>query len=590
MSAAPSRRCCRTFRALTENSALKSIHSSLPSPRLQPLIAALLSALALPAAQAAELAPPNAGSLLQQAAPQPATSAPARDSALSIKPTAGATLPATAPFEVKALLLSGNTRFDTATLLALVADAQGQRLTLTELDTVVARITAHYRRAGYPLARALIPAQTIEAGVVRIEIIEARFGQVRLDNRSAVSSALLSESLAPLYAGALISQDALDRSLLLLSDVPGLRLAAVLKPGTAVGTSDLTVTTDPLPPLAGQATADNHGNAYTGRARLGAGVSWFNPLHHGDVLSAQLLSSGSAMAYARLAYESLLNGQGSRAGAAYSALRYELGGAAAGLQAHGTADVASLWLAHPLRRSVGLNGRSQLQFDHLVLRDRVDTGAVHSERSVDVGTLSFGGDALDALLPASSNTWQLGLGAGRVNFDAAAAAAADAATGQTQGRFAKINGLLAHYQALASKTTLALTATAQRAQGNLDPSQKMSLGGPYNVRAYDSGALSGDSGYTLSAELRQDLSFGGAGAGQWQAVAFVDSGRVTINQAPWRTGTNAATLSGVGLGLNWSGPSQWSARASVAAPVGGDSALAGVTRSTRGWLDLRLGF
>ncbi|MBC7729842.1 MAG: ShlB/FhaC/HecB family hemolysin secretion/activation protein, partial [Microbacteriaceae bacterium] len=534
--------------------------------------------------------PPNAGTLLQQAAPQPAATAPARASGLAVEPTPGAALPATAPFEVTALLLSGNTRFDTATLLALVADAQGQRLTLAELDTVVSRITAYYRRAGYPLARALIPAQTITAGAVRIDIIEARFGQVRLDNRSAVSSVLLSDTLAPLYAGALISQASLDRSLLLLSDVPGVSLGALLKPGTAVGTADLTVTTEALPPLAGQLTLDNHGNAYTGRTRVAAGASWFNPLHQGDVLSASLLSTGSAMVYTRLGYEGLLNGQGSRVGAALSALRYTLGGAAADLQAHGTAAVTSLWLAHPLRRSIGLNLRSQWQFDHLVLRDEVDTGNVHSDRNVDIGTLTLGGDALDALLPASSDTWQLGLAAGRVRFNDAAAAVADAATAQAQGRFAKMNLVLAHYQALAAQTTLALTATAQLAQSNLDPSQKLALGGPYNVRAYPSGALSGDRGYTLSAELRHDLAFTGAGAGQWQAVAFVDSGRVTINQSPWRAGANAASLSGVGLGLNWNGPSLWSARASVAAPVGGASALAGATRGTRGWIELRQGF
>lgn len=589
MSAVPTRRHPSPYRVLNENLALKSNASPLPSPRLQPLITALLSALALPAAQAADVAPPNAGSLLQQATPQAAPTAPTRDTGLSIKPRPGATLPVTAPFEVKSLLLSGNTQFDTATLLALVADAQGQRLTLAELDAVVGRITAHYRRAGYPLARAIIPAQTIEAGVVRIDIIEARFGQVRLDNRSAVSSALLSDTLAPLYAGAVISQDALDRSLLLMNDVPGLSLAAVLKPGTAVGTSDLTVTTEALPALAGQASVDNHGNAYTGRARIGAGLSWFNPLRHGDVLSANLLGTGSGLAYGRLAYEGLLNGQGSRAGAAYSALRYELGGSAADLQAHGTADVASLWLAQPLRRSIGINLRAQLQFDHLVLRDHVDTGNIHSDRNLDVATLSLAGDALDALLPASSNAWFLGLGAGRVNFNDASAAIADAATGQTQGSFSKLNLLLAHYQALAPRTTLAVTATAQLAQGNLDPSQKMSLGGPYSVRAYDSGALSGDSGYSLSVELRQDLNFGAA-TGQWQAVAFVDSGRVKINRQPWRTGANDASLSGVGLGLNWTGPSLWSARASVAAPVGGDSAIAGVERSTRGWIELRLGF
>jgi len=39
---------------------------------------------------------------------------------------------------------------------------------------LAARITDFYHSHGYPLARAMIAAQAIRAGVVEIEIIEAR--------------------------------------------------------------------------------------------------------------------------------------------------------------------------------------------------------------------------------------------------------------------------------------------------------------------------------------------------------------------------------------------------------------------------------
>ena len=43
-----------------------------------------------------------------------------------------------------------------------------------------------------------------------------------------------------------------------------------------------------------------------------------NPLRRGDVLGLGGLSSGSGVNYGRVSYESLLNGQGTRGGAAYS--------------------------------------------------------------------------------------------------------------------------------------------------------------------------------------------------------------------------------------------------------------------------------
>src|SRR5450830_248173 len=133
-------------------------------PTLTPLLAAL--SLALPvaftplAAQAAG-AQPDVGTLLQQV--QPATpSAPASGATgLTIERADGAKLPPSAPFEVKSIRLSGNTLFDTATLQALVADVPGTTLNLTQLGEVAARITTYCQSHGYPLARALIPAQTI---------------------------------------------------------------------------------------------------------------------------------------------------------------------------------------------------------------------------------------------------------------------------------------------------------------------------------------------------------------------------------------------------------------------------------------------
>jgi len=179
---------------------------------------------------------------------------------------------------------------------------------------------------------------------------------------------------------------------------------------------------------------------------------------------------------------------------------------------------------------------------------------------------------------------------GRVEFDDSAAQAADAASANSRGGFSKWNASLVRLQRLSLNNSLYLAVSGQWADGNLDSSQKMSAGGPYSVRAYDIGVLSGDSGYMGSAELRHDL--GAAWAGQWQALAFIDSAHVTLNQNRWSglSGPNSATLSGAGVGLNWSGPSQWSAKASVATPIGATPELLSDADSVRGWLGVSWGF
>jgi hemolysin activation/secretion protein len=112
-------------------------------------------------------------------------------------------------------------------------------------------------------------------------------------------------------------------------------------------------------------------------------------------------------------------------------------------------------------------------------------------------------------------------------------------------------------------------------------------GGPYTVRAFDMSALSGDLGTQETAEWRHDLP---VWQGQWQEVAFLDSEHLRINKSVWTAGPNAATLSGAGAGLNWSGPRQWSAKASIASRLGSTPVLLGATSRVRAWIQIAKGF
>jgi hemolysin activation/secretion protein len=545
----------------------------------------LLLLFATPA-HAAEVVAPNAGSILQQVQPPAQETPSSNGTGLTIEPQAGASLPPSPPFEVKDIRISGNTLFDTAVLHALVADGEGKTLTLSDLGLLAARITDYYHDHGYPLARAIVPAQTIKNGVVRMEVIEARYGKIALENRSRVDDALLASTLAALQSGQAIGQAEIDRVLLLLSDVPGMEVNATLKPGEAVGTSDLTVVATPAPAISGNAALDNYGNRYIGWVRASAAVNFYNPLHYGDNFSFNALTSGGGMSYGNVAYATLLDGRGTRAGGSYSSLSYALGDTLAALESHGTAQVASLWLRQPWVRSAQTNLYAQLQYDHKSLRDHQDAANPpgRNDRHMDNWTASLSGDLRDAWLAGGISTWSLGLSAGRVGFDDATAGSNDAAAANTQDGFIKWNLAASRLQSLSQENSLYLNCAGQGANGNLDPSEKMALGGPYSVRAYGMGAVSGDAGYSLSVELRHELG------GQWQAIAFVDDARVTINKSTWVAGANSATLTGVGAGLNWMGAGQWHAKASIAVPTGATPQLAEKPPSVSAWLEIGKGF
>lgn len=555
-------------------------HVSKPRLLLNPLAAALVLA-ALQAQAQMQPGVPDAGTLLQQVQPALPPTPPSNAPTLQLAPQPQASLPASAPFQVDTLRIVGSTVFSTDTLHALVADGEGQRLTLAQLEALAARITAHYQNNGFPLSRAVIPAQTISSASVTIQVLEARYGAVRVDNSSAVRSSLLEATAAPLQPGQGIDERRLELSMLLLSDIPGVGVNAILKPGTDVGTSDLDLVTSHSPAAFANVALDNAGNRYIGRARLSGSFNWLNPLQHGDILNASLVSTGERMNYGRLSYDTLVNGAGTRVGLAYSAVRYKLGDRVRALDANGTADVASAWIKHPLIRAKDANLHAQLQYDSKQLRDRIDLTGIRTDRDLGNWVLSLNGDLRDTLLGGAVSSWSLAWTAGNVSLKDAALRSADARSSRTEGGYAKWNANFSRIQSLSQRSALHLNLAGQWSDGNLDTAEKLSIGGPYMVRAYDVGALSGDTGYFASLELRHDL--GSFAAGRWQATAFIEGARVRMNRNAWSGGRNQATLSGAGVGLLWEGPQLWRANLSVATPIGGESPLVQPQSSARLW-------
>lgn len=560
--------------------------SRLQIPRVAMLGVLLLSAalgVAVPRAALAQAQPPSGGQLQQQLTLPPAP-ANASQPSLSIEQHGGARSANGTPIRVRVIEITGNTLLPTARLHALVAAAEGRTLTLGQLQALAGRITEFYHRHGYPLASAYVPAQRIENGRVTLAVLEARYGKVRLDNRSTTSNRPLRETLAPLASGAPVSEQALDRSLLLMSDIPGVMVNSTVRPGTAIGLSDLDVVVTSAPRYTGLVAVDDYGNRYTGRTRATGRLDINGLLGEGDKLTVSLLNSGAGLSYGQLDYRFLADGQGTVLGASASELYYRLAGDLAQLRAHGTAQVDSLYLSQPLIREVAGNLYLQLQYDHKDLLDRLDAAEIHDFRRTNDVTLTLAGDRRDAY---GITNFNVSATLAHVSFENTAARLADSLGAGTEGTGEHYDFTLARLQQLDERDGIYVAATGQLASRNLDPSDQFYLGGPSNARGYDVGALTGADGYLLTAEWRRSLPLPWRGA--WLASLFVDRGHLEVYKEPVAPGVNAATLSDVGAGLSWGGPSEWQFSLQAATSIGPSPALLGRT-SARIWSQIQKGF
>lgn len=538
------------------------------------------------------MATPNAGNILQQVQPAIAPVNNPVEAELVIEKAPPTVLPESRPFFIGKINLIGNEDVSLEILHPLIAEAEGKNLTLAQLETIIMRITNHYMALGMPLARAIVPAQRVVDGNITVQIILAKYGAINVVNRSRASDKLLADTLAPLQTGDNIESPALNRVLLLASDLPGVVSSATLSPGQRVGSSDLTVVVESGPRVSGRLLADNFGGKATGEVRLGGTVTILNPFGrvHSDQITASLLSSGTNMTYGRVGYESVVTGSGTRVGASTSALNYTLGGAFQSSNSTGTASVFSLFVKQPVLRSVDANVSVQAQAVSLKLSDK--RGVEHTNRNVHEMGFSVIVDGADKKMGGGRNSALLGIAAGQVEFTNDKAKTDDSASAKTAGHFVKLNASLARVQAINHSSELLLTVSGQAANKNLDSSSKMTLGGVNSVRGYEPGVVSGDSGYALTIEYRKNLAL--LAKVRTTGLVFFDTGTVTIHKNPLgtsgHTGHNQMSLSSAGLGMNWSSPSGWSAQTFAAVPLGKINPALNAKKSVRIWLQASSSF
>ena len=484
---------------------------------------------------------------------------------------------------VNSLQVTGAQLYSQADLIAVTGFRPGSELSLNDLRAMALKITERYRKNGYFVAQAYLPAQDIKDNTVTIAVLEGRYGSVRLNNQTRLSDAQANSLLSGLNSGEIIANEPLESRLLLLSDLPGVKVSSTMVPGASLGTSDLIVDVTPGQDVTGSIDTDNAGNRYTGEYRLGATVNLNNPLGLGDVASLRVLTTGSGLNYARASYQMPFGR--ARAGVAYSHLNYKLGREFAPLQAHGTADVASIFGSYPLVRSRDDNLNVGLAFDAKRFHDRVDVTPSVTDKRAQVLVASLYGDHRDALGGGGSSAYSIAVSAGNIDIQTPVALAADAATARSNGRFNKLGFNVSRLQNLGGPFSLYAGINGQVASKNLDVSEKMELGGMNAVRAYPEGEAYADQGYLVTLEARMDLPrFSDRLPGQMQLIGFVDAGSVTLHKNPWFVGSNNRSLSGAGAGITWAENNSFFVRAYYARKLGGESAISAPDRSGRFWI------
>jgi len=473
-------------------------------------------------------------------------------------------------FVLTAVEFRGNAVLSAPELAALAGPDIGRAVTLPDLEALAARVTAAYRARGYFLAQALVPQQRIQDGRVEISVLEGRLGQVqlRLAADAPITEAHVRAILAHLPPGQPLRQAPYERTMLLLSDLPGLKVQSGLEQGADTGATDLVVEIGPDGRRwSGSIGADDYGTPAVGEARASVALRYASPFGIGDDADLRLMTSDNTnQTFGRVSYEAPLGADGLRLGAGLARVDYQLGAQFAPLDATGVADIADFSAGFPVLRSRARN--AFLRFGGELKRLKDVTGAVglRSDKRVTAFSLGATWESRDDVLGGGyvngAFTWR----GGRLAFRDAVALGIDqdpAVGRRTAGDFTRFSLQGSRLQALFGPNNLYLSFAGQWADRNLDPSEQMGLGGEGAVRAYSSDEVLVDTGGVASAEWRVSVNE------RLVAAAFFDVGIGVLSQDPLPGAPrNERALRGAGLGLTWDAPWEINVRGALAWRLG----------------------
>ena len=522
---------------------------------------------------------PDAGQTLQQLKQQPP--APPKESRpLTIPSNASAEgVPAGgAQVTLRGIEIKGNTVISRERLDAVMADAIGKSYDLAGLRSLADRLTSFYRDTGYPFARAYLPPQSLPDGTLRIELVEGRYGAIQAQSSDAQLAAQAQKFLHPLRSGEVIQDKGLERTTLLLDDLPGIQTTPIIRPGQQTGTGDLDIGVTLKQRFTGEVGLDNHGNRYSGYHRIRANLNWNSPFTLGDQISLRTLLSDHSLWLGSLGYSAPLGYSGLRGNVGYARTDYELGREFKSLQANGAAEVLSTGISYPWVRSQPSNVTLSASYQHKTLKDNKDSTATRESKSSDSVPLALQFDHRDTLggggITYGGVTWT----SGSLHLDNALKSAD---ISNTHGDFNKINVDLVRLQSLPHSLTLSARWSQQIATKNLDSSERFSLGGPNGVRAFPTGEGTGDEGWLAQIELRYSM-------GSYNPYVFYDQGNIRAMTRPLASVTdNVRDLSGFGLGLRYE-RDNWNLDATLAWRDQGGSPQSDPSRdaSPQAWLNI----
>lgn len=423
-----------------------------------------------------------------------------------------------------------------ATLEKLAHEYVGREISFADINTLLSSINSLYEQAGQLTARAVVPPQTIDNGVLSIVLVEAKVDALAWQQTPKNVDEAFYLSRIGVDAGQTLDSPALMAAISRFnSTTPGPQVSASLAPGQTFGTTRVDLQAFEPDPWQWSLFLNNYGSEGTGREQYGGSLTWFSPTGVADALNAMVVGTAGSQ-YGSMRYSRPVN--------RYNGVVYvEAGtntmsiekGPFATLNIEGDSTTYGIGYDQPWWVDEQWTLLGGIAYSHQTSESTID-GLLLSEVAIDEVILKGQAEYRDG-------PWY-----GRYEQRLRQASADNSVNGEGDS-YMLLNGLgylsrdfLSDYQMVGRLSWQFASETE-----SLPSALLYQFGGISSVRGYESGVIASPQGITLNTEAHWRYSE------KLQPFVFFDYGRAM------ELGTTDVDLMSVGVGLNFN----WGKRVSL---------------------------
>ena len=453
-------------------------------------------------------------------------------------------------FDILEYRVVGNTRLPRLDIEKAVYPFLGPHRSIKDVEDARLSLERAYQKAGYLTVLVYIPEQKVQRGVVRLQVVEGKVGELRVSGNRYFAAGVIRESVPSLAPGVVPSIPTVEKQMIALNKTPDRRVTPALSPGEQPGAVDVDLKVVDQLPLHGSVDLNNNYTPNTTALRLNAGLRYDNLWQREHSIGVSVQVSPQQMQDSLVYSGSYSLPVGGDAVLAFYGLHSNSNAATVGLDVVGAGTIFGARGIIPLQPLAGgYTHNVTLGIDHKDLDEMVQFGGATVETPISYTPFLI---QYSGAQNGSRGTTQFQLS---LNFAPRIEILSNSDTEFENNRFLAqasyvyLRGDISRTQVLPKGWSVYAALGGQVADQPLVSSEQFAVGGVATVRGYLDAEVLGDNGLRGRFELHTpSLTGTGLHLDDFYLLAFLDGAEVHVLD-PLPTQTSSFHIASGGIGL-----------------------------------------